>query len=825
MNSRTFRFQNSSRFLTRFAVGAFVFVLAAGARPAGAQSSGFWVWNGTSLTRVYDDNTSQFVVREWQVWLYNMGQPTGGKNYWGMMSGRTSAEVMQKLKNDQESELRSNNFFGNGRVPSQKLGHFNPLGPIAVVERPSPKPKPAPKPAAGAKPRPAPAQPKPEARWGDPDFHLGKDFLDDDLRRKRDAVKNAWGGILNGKDDLDNIRNTFNSILREVNNPFSSAGGNLNGMIDAWIDAAYKLQQAKRMLDQINNPAIAGIDGVLGEFSRDLDRIAADLASARGRINAIPVGMPQQVETLPAQVPQPDGAMTPEEARDVLIRSLGTPYIASGVAGVSIGGAGKNRADFSTPGRVAITSEFGNTVSHDLASIQNVENTQLAEHNPKLKWLVVDGQRLEHKFNIYIPNGTSSEQAKRIKDAFVIHVLHTQGKSKTTSRPAAPKPAPNAAQPQMKQQLLDSLASMEKQIAQVKGQRAALQPSNGALIAPNVPEPVAQRIQATQEKLAYTSLSDVYKNRLTGADGKEAAIFDVEGHRAISVNDLLSNLHSFDSTKSHVAKPVLKVAAGNYRSEGTQESIDVVFTMTGMATERPHVHKLISLSLPFREKWNVAPNGARRMTETVFLGDVSGNGRSELDWAPPSTQKVQQAHVFYLTGIELQKNSKYAEAETAFREAVRLSPNDGDLYFWLGVMLHHTKRLDEAEAVLRNAATRIPERADIGDWLGRTLRAQEKYSDAEEAHRIAVRLDPNNGSYRNSLGVTLSFLQRWGQAEEQFREYVRLAPKDGQAFANLASALLRQERKDEARTMAQKAIELGEKDHWVFKELGLTPPA
>jgi hypothetical protein len=169
--------------------------------PVSAQSSGFWVWNGTSLTRVYDNNTSQFVVREWQVWLYNMGKPTGGKDYWGMLTGRTSEEVMQRLKQDQGFELRSNNFFGKGRVPSQTLGNFNPLGPIAIVERPAPKATPTPRPAAGATPRPAPA-PRPEARWGDPYFHLGQDFLDDDLRRKRDAVRKAWGDFVSAKDAL-----------------------------------------------------------------------------------------------------------------------------------------------------------------------------------------------------------------------------------------------------------------------------------------------------------------------------------------------------------------------------------------------------------------------------------------------------------------------------------------------------------------------------------------------------------------------------------------------------------------------------------------------
>ena len=157
-------------------------------------------------------------------------------------------------------------------MPNEKLTHFNPLGPIAIVERdkakPPEKPKPQAKPVASTvKPIAQPqTAPRPAARWGAPDFRLGEGLLDADLKQKRDAVQNAWNTILSGKGDFDNARNTFNALMHGADNPFSGAGGNVAEIMGNYIDAVYKLRQAQRMLEQTNAPAIAGIGGALDEL-------------------------------------------------------------------------------------------------------------------------------------------------------------------------------------------------------------------------------------------------------------------------------------------------------------------------------------------------------------------------------------------------------------------------------------------------------------------------------------------------------------------------------------------------------------------------------
>ena len=210
-SSRVEKTRNRLSILLSFAFGLLLF---AHTPPAQAQTSGYWVWNGNAMTRIYDNDSSQFVVREWQVWLYDQEKPTGGADRWGSITARTSEEAMQKLKKNQDFELQYNAFMGKGRVPDQTNTYFNSFGPIAIVDRPQPKPKPAPKPEPNVKPQPVTPVQKPEARWGDPDFHLGQQGLDDDLRKKRDAVRDAWDSILGGKGDIDSFRDTFNRLAQ-----------------------------------------------------------------------------------------------------------------------------------------------------------------------------------------------------------------------------------------------------------------------------------------------------------------------------------------------------------------------------------------------------------------------------------------------------------------------------------------------------------------------------------------------------------------------------------------------------------------------------------
>ena len=87
------------------------------------------------------------------------------------------------------------------------------------------------------------------------------------------------------------------------------------------------------------------------------------------------------------------------------------------------------------------------------------------------------------------------------------------------------------------------------------------------------------------------------------------------------------------------------------------------------------------------------------------------------------------------------------------------------------------ERYPEAEAAAWREAIRLdPDDADAHLELGIVLAQMERYGEAEAAYRQAIRLDPGNASAHNSRGLALEAMQRYPEAEAAYRQAIRLAP-------------------------------------------------
>src|SRR5437762_14360766 len=82
---------------------------------------------------------------------------------------------------------------------------------------------------------------------------------------------------------------------------------------------------------------------------------------------------------------------------------------------------------------------------------------------------------------------------------------------------------------------------------------------------------------------------------------------------------------------------------------------------------------------------------------------------------------------------------RYGEAEAAYREALRMAPDDVRARLGLGLCLRRQRRPADAEAVLREAVLLQPGSASIHAELGGALFEQRKYTDAAAAFREASR--------------------------------------------------------------------------------------
>jgi hypothetical protein len=132
-------------------------------------------------------------------------------------------------------------------------------------------------------------------------------------------------------------------------------------------------------------------------------------------------------------------------------------------------------------------------------------------------------------------------------------------------------------------------------------------------------------------------------------------------------------------------------------------------------------------------------------------------------------------------GATLYLQDKFAEAETAYRKAIKVEPKNAKLHNMLGTVLKEQKKLKEAENAYEKAVKLEPGRSEWHTDLGQILLLQNKPAKAEAYFRQAIALAPNIATPHYYLGLTLLSQKKFGEAESEFREALRLNPNDTQA--------------------------------------------
>jgi tetratricopeptide (TPR) repeat protein len=140
-------------------------------------------------------------------------------------------------------------------------------------------------------------------------------------------------------------------------------------------------------------------------------------------------------------------------------------------------------------------------------------------------------------------------------------------------------------------------------------------------------------------------------------------------------------------------------------------------------------------------------------------------------------------------GVALRDQGKLAEAITAFRDAIAITPDDATAHHNLGYVLHRQGKLDEAIAAYRQAIRLGPDTAAVHANLGAALGNQGKPAEALAEYRAAIRLKPDAAEYHYCLGYALHAQGKKTEAIAAYRKAIGLKPDQAEAHANLAHAL------------------------------------
>jgi Flp pilus assembly protein TadD len=170
-----------------------------------------------------------------------------------------------------------------------------------------------------------------------------------------------------------------------------------------------------------------------------------------------------------------------------------------------------------------------------------------------------------------------------------------------------------------------------------------------------------------------------------------------------------------------------------------------------------------------------------------------------VDPALEAQQSDERRHM--ATGGELARKGQYALAEVEYRAALKLDPQNADLYVSLAYVLIPQQKWADTETAARGALRLDPNNDLAHNNLGVALGSKGDLENAIAEFREAIRLNQNYEIAHDNLGVALGIKGDVDGAIAEYREAIRLNPNFEVAHYNLGVAL---ERKgDKAGAMAE----------------------
>lgn len=179
------------------------------------------------------------------------------------------------------------------------------------------------------------------------------------------------------------------------------------------------------------------------------------------------------------------------------------------------------------------------------------------------------------------------------------------------------------------------------------------------------------------------------------------------------------------------------------------------------------------------------------------------------------------AKALFEQGLAHHQAGRLAEAEQAYRQALKLNPRHADsLHLWgviaaqgghpdmaveriskaiainsrsdsyhcnLGLSLASLGRLDAAEAAYRRALSLNPRSHEAWNNLGLALREAGKLAEAVQCFRQAAEAAPQAPESLNNLGLTLMDLENQAEAEQAFQQAIALRQNYAEAHYNLGN--------------------------------------
>jgi tetratricopeptide (TPR) repeat protein len=159
---------------------------------------------------------------------------------------------------------------------------------------------------------------------------------------------------------------------------------------------------------------------------------------------------------------------------------------------------------------------------------------------------------------------------------------------------------------------------------------------------------------------------------------------------------------------------------------------------------------------------------------------------------PATAPAIANARALFSQGIAHHQAGKLSEAQSLYRQVLKLMPRQADALHMLGVTEFQAKNYAEAVRLISKAKEHKPDNDLIHFNLGNALRAMGQLEEAGQAFSTAVRLRPDNLEALKNLGNIYKEQNKMAEAIACYDRLLQKEPGHPHTCYNKAIALLTQ---------------------------------
>jgi tetratricopeptide (TPR) repeat protein len=222
---------------------------------------------------------------------------------------------------------------------------------------------------------------------------------------------------------------------------------------------------------------------------------------------------------------------------------------------------------------------------------------------------------------------------------------------------------------------------------------------------------------------------------------------------------------------------------------------------------QPDAEQYLLAATQLKPTSHVAEGHARAWISLAHVLEATKPEEAIADYRQAAALQPKDQEPHLAAGLLLEKQDKFADAESEYKQALALGPST-DALTGLANIYMRGHRFPEAEAELKKLALAHPEQTDARVQLGRVLAADGKYDEAIAELQAAEKLAPTDVSLQRDLADLYGIAKKYDLAETAYRGLLVVNPNDAALHQSLGKALVEEKKFVDAQKEFELAVKL-----------------